>query len=172
MKRRARYINLFRFQSPVAEAMLYLAQTRSQHDHHSYIPLPIKPSYYINTPSASKALTSPPASLIALTAATLILLRRSLASFSRLAFVFELPLGATPVRIRLLSWGVKLTKPTVEAIVGVLGGWGVVEDLRRWCEVGGLEEGRRGLGVWVLVAGGCGVEVGEAEGEREGGASW
>lgn len=36
--------------------------------------------------------------------------RFSIASFSRRALVFEEPLGATPVRILVLSLGVKLTK--------------------------------------------------------------
>lgn len=58
----------------------------------------------------------------------------SAASFSRLAFVFELPDGATPLRILVLSCGVKLTKPLFSAA----GGWrGVlfVDFARRWREV-------------------------------------
>lgn len=39
-------------------------------------------------------------------------LRRSSASRSLLALVFELPLGATPLRILLASCGVKLTNET------------------------------------------------------------
>lgn len=49
--------------------------------------------------------------MTALTAAWLSFLLFSAASFSRRALVFELPLGATPVRILRLSSGVKLTKP-------------------------------------------------------------
>ncbi len=72
-----------------------------------------------------------------------------------------------------------MTKPTVGVggmVVGVLGvGCGVEEeDFRRWCEEGGFEEGRRDFWWWLwwlwwvlVVVGGWGVEVGEAEGERE-----
>lgn len=62
----------------------------------------------------------PPAACTALIAAWLSLLVFSIASFSRLAFVLELPLGATPVKIFMLSSGVKFTKSTFGAF-GVLG---------------------------------------------------
>lgn len=68
-----------------------------------------------NKPSSCKRLSSPPAARTARIAASLILRRRSLASFSRRALVFDDPLGATPVRIFLLSCGVKLTKSTSDA---------------------------------------------------------
>ena len=55
---------------------------------------------------------SPPAAATAFIAASLILLLFSTASFSRLAFVLLLPLGATPVINTPPSFGVKLTKPT------------------------------------------------------------
>jgi len=52
----------------------------------------------------------PPAALTARTAACDSLLLFSMASFSLLALVLLLPLGATPVRILPLSFGVKFTK--------------------------------------------------------------
>ncbi len=57
-----------------------------------------------------------------------------MASFSRLAFVFDDPLGATPVKIFLLSLGVKLTKSTapVLGVRGVFFDFEVVLRLRTW----------------------------------------
>ena len=56
----------------------------------------------------------------------------SAASFSLRALVFELPLGATPVRIFLESSGVKFTNPTdARPVLWVE----EFEDLRRWCVV-------------------------------------
>lgn len=69
-------------------------------------------------------------------AASLSFRRRSRASCSRRALVLELPLGATPVKIFLLSLGVKFTKdtdrdlldPFVEPLLpGVRAGLGIVE---------------------------------------------
>ena len=96
-----------------------------------------------HNPSRSNILslsTSPPASITALTAAWLNFLLFSAASFSRLAFVLELPLGATPVRIFRLSSGVKLTNPTFrpdeEALLGArLLACELWLDLRRACTV-------------------------------------
>lgn len=64
---------------------------------------------------------SPPAVLTAFNAASESLRRRSRATCSRRAFVFELPLGATPVRIFLLSLGVKFTKDTETDLSDPLG---------------------------------------------------
>lgn len=55
-------------------------------------------------------MTSPPAALMAARAASDNFFRFSNASLSRRAFVFELPLGATPLKIFVASLGVKLTK--------------------------------------------------------------
>ena len=52
-----------------------------------------------------------------------------MASNSRLALVFELPLGDTPVSIFWLSFGVKLTKPKAPADFGDLSA--PADDLRR-----------------------------------------
>ena len=65
-------------------------------------------------------------------AASLSFRRRSRASCSRRAFVLELPLGATPVKIFLLSLGVKFTNDTDTDLLdplglGVLTGLGAVE---------------------------------------------
>ena len=73
------------------------------------------------SPCSTRLSISPPASLTALIAACDSFLRFSKASFSLLAFVLDEPLGATPVRIFLLSLGVKLTKSTVSGIDGVRG---------------------------------------------------
>lgn len=98
------------------------------HNHHN-------PCSITNNPSRSNVSKSPPASRTAFFAASLNFLRFSAASFSRLAFVLLLPLGATPVRIFLLSSGVKLTKP-MDAERGP--SWDVpfsALDFRRaWCE--------------------------------------
>jgi hypothetical protein len=71
-------------------------------------------------PCSTRLSTSPPAALTALRAAIDNFLLFSIASLSLLAFVFDDPLGATPVRIFLLSSGVKLTKSTVP-VLGVRG---------------------------------------------------
>lgn len=63
-------------------------------------------------PSCISLSTSPPAAATAFIAASLSLLLFSCASFSLRAFVFELPLGATPVISMLPSFGVKLIKPS------------------------------------------------------------
>jgi len=86
-------------------------------------------------PPLLKTSTSPPASSTALTAAKLIFLFFSTASISRLAFVFELPLGATPVNIFPLSASVKFTKPKVPDVdmeVDLEG------DFREWADLGCL----------------------------------
>lgn len=76
--------------------------------------------------SLRKSSRLPPAASTARTAATLILRRRSAASRSRLAFVLELPDGATPVNSFRLSSGVKFTKSTALLVPGILPG--VVEN--------------------------------------------
>jgi len=63
-------------------------------------------------------LVSPPAANTAACAASEIFLRFSIASLSLRAFVLELPLGATPLRIRLASFGVKFTKLISISITG------------------------------------------------------
>jgi hypothetical protein len=78
-------------------------------------------SVFYQQKTASRASTSPPAFRTAFSAASLILRRRSRASCSRLAFVLELPLGATPVKIFWLSWAVKLTKDTATDLLAPLG---------------------------------------------------
>ena len=93
----------------------------------------VYPSCSVNNPALLNAFKSPPASTTALTAAWLNLRRLSAASFSLLALVLELPEGATPLRILLLSCGVKLTKPTVSRLGG-LRGVELVGFLRRWRE--------------------------------------
>lgn len=72
---------------------------------------------------------------------------RSAASFSRLAFVLLDPDGATPVKIRLLSLGVKLTKPTAPFCELSLAPWkgGEALDLLRRCELDWLLDARREL---------------------------
>ena len=59
----------------------------------------------------SSAEMSPPASRTAAIAASLSFFLLSLASISRLALVFELPLGATSFNSLLASLGVKFTNP-------------------------------------------------------------
>lgn len=132
----------------------------------------ISPSQLSNTHNPSRSnifnlSTSPPASITALTAAWLSFLLFSAASFSRRALVLELPLGATPVRIFLLSSGVKLTNPTLrlEPAEEEEGARPLLpcedcEDLRRdWVveERSAWPEGRRR---WKR---GCGVGLGERE---------
>ena len=73
------------------------------------------------SPCLRRLSISPPASLTALNAACDSFLLFSKASFSLLAFVLDEPLGATPVRIFLLSLGVKLTKSTVPRVDGARG---------------------------------------------------
>jgi hypothetical protein len=82
--------------------------------------------YYVEM-AFSKACTSPPALLTARTAASLSLLRLSLASCSRLALVFELPLGATSLNNLALSAAVRLTKFISRPALGVLGVRGILE---------------------------------------------
>ena len=94
---------------------------------------------------------SPPASSTALSATSLNFLLFSDASLSLLAFVFELPLGATPVRIFRLSLGVKFTNPICP--VGVLGARVL------WDELHILPEDRLRLA------------AAEGDGERETGAA-
>ena len=123
----------------------YITTTTTTSINHT---LPKSPPQVINYSliSLSKTPTSPPASLTNLRAASESFRLLSNASFSRLAFVFELPLGATPVKILFLSSGVKLTKPNPllaplapEAVFGVRGvrGLGVLDGevldlVRRW----------------------------------------
>lgn len=70
-------------------------------------------------PSRNNLSTSPPAAATAFIAAWPIRTRRSLASFSRLALVLELPLGATPVMRAEPSLRVKLTKPKASTSASV-----------------------------------------------------
>ena len=125
-----------------------------------------------NNPALSNPSRSPPASTTALTAAWLNRLLLSAASFSLLAFVFELPEGATPLRIFPLSCGVKFTNP----LRSTLGGWrGVlfVDFARRWREV---HREREVEGPRVLrrapLRGSVRGGPGEGESERVRGRRW
>ena len=94
----------------------------------------VRCSYYNQTtnPTLFNLPTSPPASITALTAASLNFRRFSSISFSRLALVLLLPLGATPVSNLALSSAVKLTKPTApDADRGVRGPLAAEVDLDR-----------------------------------------
>lgn len=86
------------------------------------------PEHQINIPALLNPSTSPPASLTALAAISLIRLSFSLSSRSRLAFVLLLPLGATPVKIFNLSSGVKFTNDG-DDVDGVLGEIREVRDV-------------------------------------------
>ena len=92
----------------------------------------------------SKTETSPPATCTAFKAASLNFFLFSFASNSRLALVFELPLGATSLSSFTESLGVKLTKsmlnpPLTAFALGVLGVFGVRGG--RECDLA------RGLGI-------------------------
>lgn len=69
-------------------------------------------SHQNENPCSISLSTSPPAAATAFIAASLILLLFSTASFSLLALVLLLPLGATPVINTPPSLGVKFTNPT------------------------------------------------------------
>ena len=88
--------------------------------------------YQTKSPSSTRLSISPPAALTARSAACDNLLLFSIASFSLLAFVFDEPLGATPVKIFLLSFGVKLTKSTDPDILGVRGAISLRLGVRRF----------------------------------------
>lgn len=67
-------------------------------------------NYRHSKSTLAKALASPPAAITAAAAASDNFLLFSCASLSLLAFVLDDPLGATPLRILVASWGVKFTK--------------------------------------------------------------